>query len=235
MNRAPASADRKLINSSLAPAAACASPLPVARDDASPHFPSGLILAPFGSDILSPRNYGELNCAAIRKKIKLTCMPHPLTCDGCTLWADLVGVNAEDCLPGDWPGQMPGCQPGSNGAKSAELDVISLRDLRVKLSGWGKRFPDPPFAGSCRQLFAGRLNFRVVGSGIFFSRPSKPGSSRFEDVSRWSRRGRRNSSKRPSSPSHPSRDTFCFKRSSFPRSPTWHGLGSGCLILAITQ
>jgi len=71
MNRAPASADRKLITSSLAPAAACASPLPVARYDASPHFPSGLILAPFTSDILIPargerwdeETRGACNCA----------------------------------------------------------------------------------------------------------------------------------------------------------------------------
>ncbi len=48
-----------------------------------------------GSGILIPKNYGELNGAANRE-IQLTCKPHPLTCDACTLWADFVGVNEED-------------------------------------------------------------------------------------------------------------------------------------------
>jgi len=94
--------------------------------------------------------------------------------------------NAEDGSPGDRPGQMPGCQPGSNGAVSAEPDVISLRvlrALRVKLSGWVGLFPDPPFTGLRRKLFSGGLKFWVVGSGTFFAKPRKSGSSRTEDVS----------------------------------------------------
>jgi len=73
--------------------------------------------------------------------------------------------------------------------------VVLLRALRVKLSGWVGLFPDPPFTGLCRKLFAGGLKFWVVGSGTFFAKPSKPGSSRFQDVSRRSRRGRRKPSK----------------------------------------
>ena len=80
-------------------------------------------------------------------------------------------------------------------AESAEPDVISLRvlrELRVKLSGWVGLFPDLPFTGLRRKLFAGGLKFRVLMSGTFFAKPSNPGLSRFEDVSRRSRRERRN-------------------------------------------
>ena len=42
-----------------------------------------------------------------------------------------------------------------------------LRALRVKLSGWVGLFPDPPFTGLCRKLFAGGLKFWVVGQEHF--------------------------------------------------------------------